>query len=258
VRYHAHVASALITIDQDAPNPSPTGIPGQARDDLLIAVPVTYRNADDTDVSRWVWRLKDKPIGSTVVLSSITAPKVMFTPDVYGSYRVELAVNDGKGGERDIRIGGVRDQFGRLYAAAGQKASEANYLVSGSPNQVNWAKEAELILRSIGVPQLLNAAQSEALAVAASVIFSVGGIGLPAPGTSVAYDFVDLTLGANLGPAPTVSGETFVPVLGFSGLASICVGTFDLDTSGAAVGDLWGFILIGPTGPQLLAQITIV
>ena len=84
------MATALISIDQAAPNPSPTGTPGRARDDLLLGVPVALRNSDNTDVNRWRWTLKDRPLGSTVVLSSVISSQVTFTPDIPGSYRVQV------------------------------------------------------------------------------------------------------------------------------------------------------------------------
>ena len=255
------MASALITIDQLA-NPVPVGTAGEARDDILISQPVTLRNANDTDVNRWIWTLKDAPIPSALVAGTVfTTAQVSFTPDATGTYRWELKVNDGAAtGEVDRRIVGVRDGLGRLYPAADQEAAEANYDVGGSPNEVNWAKEVERILRSLGAPQLLSAAQSDGVAVAGSVNVFVGAIGLPQSSAEVTgYDFVDINPAPpNAGPAPTVNGESFAVSTGVNGLASICVATVDLDTSGTTIGDVWALIMITGTTPLLLSKLTIV
>lgn len=143
------MASALIRIDQAA-NPQPAGVAGRARNDLLLGQPVTLRNGDDTDVNRHIWTMLDVPIGSSATLSSTSAPVVTFVPDVEGSYRVQLVVNDGVSGERDIRIAAVEDALGLRYAATGERAPEANWLVGGSPNEDGWGKDTEEILRLTG------------------------------------------------------------------------------------------------------------
>lgn len=252
------MASALITIDQ-VNNPQPVGIPGRARDDLALGDLVTLRNSDNTDVTRHIWAMLDKPIGSFAALSTVTGAQTTFVPDVAGMYRVRLIVNGGLAGERDTRCAGVRDPFDRLYPAAGQRAEEANYDVGGSPNDNGWAKEVERILRSLAVPQLLNATQAEGVAVAGSVNVIVGAIGLPSSSAQVTgYDFVDLQGGANAGVPPTVNGESFVETAGFNGLSAICVTTVDLDTSGTTINDVWAMIMLTDTTPLLLSKLTIV
>ncbi len=47
-------------------------------------VPLTYK-----------WTISTKPEGSTTTLSSDTVVKPTFTPDKYGSYKIDLVVNDG-------------------------------------------------------------------------------------------------------------------------------------------------------------------
>jgi len=248
--------SAQIRIDQ-ASNPQPAGIAGRARDDLLLGLVVTLRNADDTDVNRHLWSMLDRPLGSAATLSSTVGPVVTFVPDIPGSYRVRLAVNDGIAGQTQVKIAGVRDGFDRLYPAVGQLPLEANYLVGGSPNTNGWGKEVEGILRSLGVPQLLSAVASGGVAKAASVSVVVGAIGLPSTSAEVSgYDFVDVI--GNFGAAPTVNGETFSEVVGANALAAICTADVDLDTSGTTIGDKWALVMIAGSTPLLLAVIEIV
>lgn len=148
MRYHATVATALITIDQ-LTNISPIGVTGRARNDLDLGQPVIFRNADDTDVNRWRWALLDSPIGSVAALSSVTSPQVTFTPDVAGSYRVRLTINDGLAGEQDIRVGAVLDANGLRIPSTGERAEETNWLVGGSENENGWGKDVEQIIRLI-------------------------------------------------------------------------------------------------------------
>jgi hypothetical protein len=96
------------------------------------------------------------------------------------------------------------------------------------------------------------------VAVSASEIVTIGAIGLPSSSAEVdAYDFIDI-MGGNLGPPPTVNGETFSDVPGAGGLASICVATVDLDTSGTTIGDIWALVMITGTTPLLLTKLTII
>lgn len=153
---------ANIRIDQSA-NPQPAGVAGQARKDLILGQPVTLRNGDDTDVCKWLWQLLDVPIGSTAVLSATSGPVTVFTPDVAGSYRIQLTINDNLAGQRQIKIAAVVDANDFVYPAAGQQAQEANWPVAGGGlNELGWAKEVELILRQLaagsggGAPELYD------------------------------------------------------------------------------------------------------
>lgn len=143
------MADAIIRIDQAA-NVQPAGVAGRARKDLILGQPVTVRSADETGVTRHLWQLLDKPIGSVATLSAVSGSAVVFTPDVAGSYRVQLTVNDNLAGQRQIKIAAVPDDNGFVYPAAGQQADEANWPVSGGGlNENGWAKEVETILRAL-------------------------------------------------------------------------------------------------------------
>lgn len=134
--------AALIKIDQPA-NPSPFGTAGKARDDIILNAPVTLRNADNTGVQRHFWRILDMPPESSVALSNPTSPNATFVPDVYGTYRVYLRVNDGTGrrGMEDTRTVIVRDPAG-FRAPAYLEGSDSNFQVSpGVHNGVGWLHE---------------------------------------------------------------------------------------------------------------------
>ena len=142
--------SASIRIDQPANPTTPIGQPGRARDDLLLGLPVTLRNSDDTDVVRWVWALIDVPLGSTATLSGTTSPQVTFTPDVAGSYLVRLMVNDGLAGQIDLKVAAVKDSLGRRFPATGETASSVNW---PGNDEKGWGKDGEKIKLSLKSPE---------------------------------------------------------------------------------------------------------
>lgn len=145
------MAAASIVITQPG-NSIPVGVPGRARDDLLLGQPVVLRNANDEGVTTWRWRLLDVPLTSTAALSSSTGPQTQFVPDVAGTYLVRLEVNGATEGEVQTLVAAVPDADGNRYPAAGEIGPHANYLVSGSPNEKGWAKAVESLLRRPSSP----------------------------------------------------------------------------------------------------------
>jgi hypothetical protein len=246
--------TASIRIDQLANPTTPIGQPGRARDDLLLALPVTLRNSDDTDVVRWLWTLLDAPLGSTAVLSSTTSPQVTFTPDVEGSYLVRLQVNDGVTGQIDAKVAAVRTSLGLRYPATGETASSVNW---PGNDEKGWGKDAEQVLRSRAVPQLLEGTglASVPAAVASTPVLIVG-LGMP---TNIAQ-IVDYGFVANgpIGGAPTVSGWTFVSVAGTNG--KVLTGlTADIDTTACLAGDEWELVVgVADVGDVLMLRVAIV
>lgn len=111
------MAAAVIVIDQSG---KPAGVAGESRSDLDLSTPVTFSNDDDTGVRLWRWALIGKPPGSTATLTSSTNPTTTLTPDIEGSYLVELQVNGGIGGEKQRRIAAVLDSNGFRYPAPGE------------------------------------------------------------------------------------------------------------------------------------------
>lgn len=154
------VATALITIDQPTHSTTPKGPVGRARKDLELGKAVVVRNTDNTDVTRWRWQLRDKPIGSTATISDPTAAQVTFTPDVEGSYRLTLSINDGGVGAIDTKIAAVETADGLRYPATGEQASEVNWLILGSTNTKGWGKDGEELWRKGVAPSSLAAVLS--------------------------------------------------------------------------------------------------
>lgn len=58
--------------------------------EVALAALTTLSNFDNTGVAGWQWTLKDKPLGSAAALSGSITSTVTLTPDVPGSYVVEL------------------------------------------------------------------------------------------------------------------------------------------------------------------------
>lgn len=135
------MATASIRINQAA-NDTPTGVAGRSRDDITAGDVVQLLNADDTGVRSWRWRIVDRPEASTVTLSNPVSAAPTFTPDAYGSYLIELVVNEGRTGEVDRRVVAVRDTLGLRVPAAGE-AAEANWLIGGEPNDRGYQPEFE-------------------------------------------------------------------------------------------------------------------
>jgi hypothetical protein len=256
-RYHGLVATAQIRIDQPTHPSQPVGQPGKPRRDLVLGGAVTVRSVDDTDVNRWAWALLDKPIGSTVILTSVNSPQITFTPDVDGSYRIQLQINDGLLEERQILVAAVENSLGQRLPATGEQSNETNF--PGIPPDDGWSKDLEKILRGWPGPQFLSATAKELVASgSASETFAFGGLGLPqSSGEIPAADFIDIDASA-VGDPPTVNGYTFADIPGEAALASVCVVTVDLDTTGATAGDQWAMILLTTTrGNLLVAVLTI-
>lgn len=104
---------ALIAIDQDRPGPITSfGTPGVARNDLWLSNPVNPRSAAMGNTT-YAWTLLNAPPGSAATLATPTAITTSFTPDVAGTYRLQLLTNGGGAGNVQILVLGVR------YSAAG-------------------------------------------------------------------------------------------------------------------------------------------
>lgn len=107
------MAVALILFDQGGP-----GTAGQAFEGTVSGGLVTVTNGgDNTGVISWEVELLDTPAGSAVATGVIGAaltatPSATFTPDVSGSYRVQLTVNEASSSDVDIRNFGIRNGRG--------------------------------------------------------------------------------------------------------------------------------------------------
>lgn len=100
-----------------------------------------------------------KPLGSAASLTGANSPTAAFTPDVAGTYRVRLSVNNASLGEVDTRLAIVRDANGLRIPAWGE-ATEANYtLAPGVLNdQGYWPDLAELlnVARELAGPEWIG------------------------------------------------------------------------------------------------------
>ena len=117
------------------------GEPSVSRDDLALGSEVQLTNANNTGVRSWRWTMVSRPLNSTSELSNPVTPNPTFTPDVEGTYLIELQVDEAQGGQVDRRIGAVRDGSG-LRVPAGQETDEANW-----PNNIDgwWLDQAKLL-----------------------------------------------------------------------------------------------------------------
>ena len=139
------MTQAQIRINQPA-NPNPAGQPGRARDDLRLGAAVELRNVDNNGVQRWFWAMLDKPPGSSATIANPTSAVATFTPDVVGTYRVYLRVNDGRGrrGMEDTTTAIVRDVAGFRPPAYLEGVESDFDIAPGVPNEVGWLHEARL------------------------------------------------------------------------------------------------------------------
>lgn len=127
------------------------GSPGISRDDLIIASAVELRNVDNNGVTQWFWQLLDIPEGSAASLANPTSAVATFTPDVYGTYRVYLRVNDGRGrrGREAYATAIVRDPAG-FREPAYLEGSESNFQLSpGVFNRVGGLHEIRRRMKAI-------------------------------------------------------------------------------------------------------------
>lgn len=164
--------AALIRIDQ-ATNSSPIGVAGRSRDDIDISQVVQLRNADDSGVRAWRWEIVDRPAGSAASLSSPVSAAPTFTPDVAGSYLIELVVNEGRTGEVDRRIVAIRDALNLRVPAAGEK-NEANWLIGGTPNARGYQPEFEALYAAVAdVDAAVDATDAAVEDLASEIVYDV-------------------------------------------------------------------------------------
>lgn len=143
---------AIIAIDQDRPGPSTSvGSAGVARKDLWQNRIVRPRSTVSGNGSQ-EWTLLDKPTGSTASLSNASAVSCSFTPDLPGSYRIQLVTNGGGAGNVQVLVAAVTfDTDGALLwngwriPAFGERIPENNF--SGQTR--GWAEAVEKIFKDI-------------------------------------------------------------------------------------------------------------
>jgi len=245
---------AQIAIDQDRPGPSvSTGTPGYGRDDLWLGRATHPRSVNTATL--YEWTLLDKPPGSTAVLSNATSQICTITPDLAGSYRLQLVIDGGGLGNTQIKILGCTKDFsgvevnnGWRFPALGEEPAEANFA-----GQLRGWDEA---LRNI-FTDLLTAGGSvtfydEAALVAARAKLNFIGLGVTAvdnPGQTR----VDVTIpGLQVKEEGVVVGATYTALNfvggivtatdGGGGVANVSV----LGTNGMVVKDEGSTVTGGP------------
>lgn len=121
---------------------------GEAFEGALGGGAVTVTNADNTDVTSWSITLLDVPPGSVLTAGTVlgsaanNTPTANFTPDVTGSYRIQLQVSDGVNIDKDIRNFGIRNTRGIIVPPFQKLPDPLPILGSGlpgeKPNETNY------------------------------------------------------------------------------------------------------------------------
>ena len=148
---------ASIAFNQAA-NTIPYGTPGVARDDIWQGQPVVCHSALSGNTST-AWSFLDVPPGSGAVLIGANTVSATFTPDLPGTYRIQLITNGGGLGNVMILVIRVRyDGGGGLLGAGlclpafGERVGEDNVLIppgSGPQNLRGYAPFFEALLAYI-------------------------------------------------------------------------------------------------------------
>lgn len=192
---------AIIAIDQDQGSPS-YGTPGVARNDLWQSRLVTARSTASGNTS-YLWSFLDIPPGSAATLATPTAQNATWTPDLPGSYRLQLTTNGGGPGNVQVLVAAVtKDTAGTLInrgwrvPALGETALENNF--SGQTR--SWDEALRFIFNDIAANVMPKAA-------------------LPLPALNVDWSAADvftktLAAGANaITFSNTTDGKTIIVVL---------------------------------------------
>jgi hypothetical protein len=148
--------TATIRIDQAA-NGTPTGTPGVARIDLWLSQVISLVAVNVA--TTYQWSFLSKPPTSTVALTGATTSNATFTPDVQGTYRIQLIQNGGGPGNVQVLVAVVRySSSGGLLAGGlflpglGEEPGDNNYPTSFDPsgNTRSWDYPFQLLLEAIG------------------------------------------------------------------------------------------------------------
>jgi PKD domain len=188
----------------------------------------------DGDPITFLWTILQKPAGSNAALSSPTAAKPNFTPDVAGQYQIRIDVSDNRGGTDGItvtitagvapvaRVAGVPPvAIGSLVKLDGSLSSSFN----GKPLTYTWG----LAGKPPGSVAVLNAANTAKPTFVADV---AGIYSLFLFVNDGSFDSVFVNVGVNVYPAN-------IPPVANAGpdIAAIPITALDLDGSGSSDAD---------------------
>ena len=140
---------AIILANQ--PSGAGAGTPGEARKDLWLTKVVNL-SVSTSGNSSFSWTMLAKPLASAATLSTPTASTSSFTPDVVGTYRIQLVTNGGGVGNEQTLVyrarytsTGALANRGWAYPAFGEIDIESNY----GGNQRGWAEDLDFILEDV-------------------------------------------------------------------------------------------------------------
>lgn len=136
------MSGANIVINQARPTTPSLGSEGVARKDLWLGRVVSLVSAEPDNI-QYEWAILSKPAGSSATLTDANQSTATFTPDVAGSYRIQLTTNGGGPGNVMVLVAavtydnlGVLLNDGRRDPAAGELAGESNW----GGNTAGWAE----------------------------------------------------------------------------------------------------------------------
>lgn len=140
---------AVIVINQ--PTGAGAGSPDVARRDLWLSrqIELVVGTSGNSSIE---WALLDRPPGSAASLINQDQPTATFTPDVLGSYRIQLVTNGGGPGNVKVKVARVRrDNAGLLQRRGwclpglGEVDGEQNY----EGNIRSWAEVFEFVFEDL-------------------------------------------------------------------------------------------------------------
>jgi len=100
-------ASTTVTVTATAANAAPVANAGTGQSVVtgeIVTLDGSASSDANSDPLTYIWAFTSKPAGSNATLSSTTAAKPTFTPDVTGSYVLNLVVNDGKENSSTVSV----------------------------------------------------------------------------------------------------------------------------------------------------------
>ena len=142
---------ASIALDQARPSGTSFGTPGIARNDLWVGRTISPRSAIGGNASQ-VWTLIGAPAGSTAFLTNPDDVTCSFTPDLPGTYLIQLVTNGGGTGNNNTLVARCRyDVNGALTSrgwalpAVGELLPFANY----NGNERGWDEPWDFIIADL-------------------------------------------------------------------------------------------------------------
>jgi hypothetical protein len=175
---------AIIAFNQVQAATPTFGSPGVARNDLWqtggTTSPITAYCTTSGNIS-FAWELLDVPPGSGATLTAPTAGTTDFTPDLPGSYRVQLITNGGGPGNIQVLIAAVRyNDVGVLVnrgwrlPALGEVIGEQNFLGQLRGWDEAWETIFYDLLTTLGgSPLYVNHSAAGTLSIAAGKLQAV-------------------------------------------------------------------------------------